>query len=94
MTNQKVIVVSSKNRTPQQELDEALAELGNNWVIVSASTSLAPWGSLTHNPEIVEGSALHMYYVTTAILHRCTCNKCGGKVEAQDNFCIRCGTKF
>ena len=60
---QKIIIVKSKNVPPEEELNEKLDALSNEWGIVSATTALAPYGDM-------DGAALHVYYVTTVVLEK------------------------
>ncbi len=69
---QKVIIVRSTNLTPEDELEERLQELGDDWRVVSATTSLALQGSWNYKTETswMDGIARHAYYVTTVIVER------------------------
>jgi len=67
---QKVIIVKSMNVTPEEELAERLAQLGDGWRVVSVSTNIATWGEIDLGPENSFGSAKHVYYVTTALLEK------------------------
>ena len=69
---QKVIIVSSLNFTPEDELENRLQELGKGWRVVSASTSLALHGTMDYRTETswMNGIARHAYYVTTVIVER------------------------
>ena len=71
----KVIVLTSQNAPPSEgEWDEALAQLGPEWRVVSANTTIQPFGSVSdggaaaHN--LMLGSPLHVYYATTVVLFR------------------------
>jgi len=70
--NQKVIIVSSLNFTPEEELEKRLEELGDSWRITSATTSLALQGTMDHRTETswMDGIARHAYYVTTVIVEQ------------------------
>ncbi|MDO8676271.1 MAG: hypothetical protein Q7K16_01320 [Candidatus Azambacteria bacterium] len=69
---QKVIIVSSTNFTPEEELEKRLLELGDDWRVTSATTSLALHGTMDYKTEScwMPGVARHAYYVTTAIVER------------------------
>jgi len=69
---QKVIIVSSVNLTPEDELEKRLQELGRGWRVVSATTSLALHGTMDYRTETswMNGIARHAYYVTTVIVER------------------------
>ncbi len=68
--NQKVIIVSSINFTPEEELERRLQELGDGWRITSATTSIALHGTMDYKTESCwrPGAARHAYYVTTVIV--------------------------
>lgn len=70
--DQKVIIVSSHNFTPEEELEKRLEELGEGWRVVSATTSLATHGTMDYRTESarMDGIARHTYYVTTVIVER------------------------
>lgn len=69
--DEKVIIVESKNNTPENEVSQRLQELGKGWSIVFAQTMLTPWGEFPacsangHLP-----SPLHVLYITTVIVRR------------------------
>lgn len=76
---QKVIIVESVNLTPQDKVNEELAELKGDWKIVSATTNLAPLGTFTdaelgffhrRGDMIPPGRAKHVYYVTTVVVEQ------------------------
>lgn len=71
---QKVLVVSSMNYTPEDEIAERLSELGPEWRVISASTSLALQGSVNtdgFSPQGINfGLAQHVYFVTTLIVEK------------------------
>lgn len=63
---QKLLIVSSVNQTPEEELEAALRPLiTEGYRIMTATTALAPHGvrSVDH-----ERWAQHVYYVTTVVL--------------------------
>ena len=73
--NSKIIVLTGQNAPPSEgEWDEALSHLEPEWKVVSANTSIMPFGSVsdgfaaTHN--LMSGSPLHVYYATTVVLSR------------------------
>lgn len=71
--NQKVIIVTSKNVTPEKGLKARLGKLGAGWRVISATTNLATHGSMdTDGPNmgVWYGVAQHVYYVTTAIVEK------------------------
>ncbi len=70
--DQKVIIVSSINFTPEEELAKRLEELGEGWRVVSATTSIALQGTWNYRTESswMDGIARHAYYVTTAIVEK------------------------
>jgi len=80
MCKQKVIIVNSVNKPPQEELDQALAKLKGDWKVVSAITSMVPWGSwsredvdaLNTQPGwcLAQGSCKHLYFCTTVIVEK------------------------
>jgi len=58
----KIIIVTTRNESPEEELAEKLTPLlSEGFRVSSASTSLAPWGKM-------DDSAYHVYYVTTVVL--------------------------
>lgn len=57
----KVIIVTAHNLPPEGELDERLEELGPEWTVVSAETTLT-----TTKP----GPLAQVTYVTTVIVER------------------------
>jgi len=66
----KILVIRSTNTTPEAEVNAKLEELGDDWVVVSATTAVAPHGVL---PMELSGSstrelAYHLYFVTTVVL--------------------------
>ncbi|MFA5652390.1 MAG: hypothetical protein WC933_03420 [Candidatus Paceibacterota bacterium] len=71
---QKVIVVSSRNLTPEEEIEKKLAKYGDDWFIVSAKTSLALstmfWEQDVYHHGIASGQHKHVYYVTTVIIEK------------------------
>ncbi|MBI2409859.1 hypothetical protein HYV30_02330 [Candidatus Kaiserbacteria bacterium] len=69
---QKVIIVGSRNDSPEEELEKRLRELGSSWRIVSATTSLALHGTWDYRTErsMMQGIARHVYYVTTVIVEK------------------------
>jgi hypothetical protein len=74
MSKQKVIIVASRNTPPQMELEEELSELTDEWNIVSATTSVTPFGTLSEGMansfNVPSSCAAHTYYVTTVVLQR------------------------
>ena len=58
----KIIIEKSMNVPPC--VDEQLEQMGDGWKIISATTALAPYGNFG------DGSALHVYYVTTVVLEK------------------------
>jgi hypothetical protein len=58
---QKIIIVDSRNTPPEEEVEERLEELGDGWRVVSAITSLYPFGEMDDGPR-------HIYYVTTVVV--------------------------
>lgn len=66
---QKLIIESSMNVTPEEQLEEKLAPLiADGWRIVSVMTALAPHGEFS--PHAGEKYARHVYYVTTVLLEK------------------------
>lgn len=57
--NQKVIVVVTTNFTPEGEVEDRLLELGSDWKVVSASTSIAALG---------EPPYCQVFYATTVVV--------------------------
>ena len=73
--NSKVIVLTGQNAPPsEEELSEAFSHLGPEWKVVSANTTIQPFGSVSdgfavaHNLTL--GSPLHVYYATTVVISR------------------------
>ena len=64
---QKVIVVESRNVTPEEQVNERIKKLGSEWRIVSASTSLQ---AVVSDKAPVTCNVLHVFYVTTLILEK------------------------
>jgi len=65
----KILVVSSMNVTPEDELAERLESLiKDGFRVVSASTSIAPIGEM--DTESFQKIARHVYYATTVVLER------------------------
>lgn len=68
---QRIIIVNSRNLTPEDEVNARIEELGEGWRIVAANTSLALQGTMDTNiPEKAFGVANHVYYVTTVVLEK------------------------
>ena len=66
---QKVIVVKSQNLTPEEEVNQRLAELGEGWRIVfSPITTMVTHGTYKDIQYI--GAALHIYYTTTLVVEK------------------------
>ena len=71
---QKVIITSSMNNTPEDEINKRVAKLGKGWRITSATTAIALQGTLDiDNPVYGKfyGVAKHAYYVTTIVVEKC-----------------------
>ena len=69
----KVLIVRTRNVTPEAEVGKRIAPLlANGWRVISAQTSLAPVGRMDVDGADgkFSGVARHMYYVTTLILER------------------------
>lgn len=65
MKSQKVIIVKDINVTPEEKLNERLAELGDEYRVVSANTTMA-----THGDMGDLGRPRHVVYVTTVIVDK------------------------
>lgn len=65
---QKVIIVKGKNIPPEEELAERLKELGPDWRVVSALTSMLPWGKINDGHNMT--SPLHIFFATTVIVEK------------------------
>lgn len=72
MSTQKVIVVTSMNTTPEDEIANRLAELGDGWHITSATTTMTAVGTMDIDEpgKVLLGVAVHIYYATTLILEK------------------------
>jgi len=63
--SQKVIFAMSRNVSPEEELAKRLASLGPGWRVVSATTSMLPWGEMMDGPN---RGPLHVYFMTTVVV--------------------------
>ncbi|MFA6007006.1 MAG: hypothetical protein WC764_04765 [Candidatus Paceibacterota bacterium] len=72
MSAQKVIVVTSMNTTPEDAIANRLAEAGDGWRVISATTTMTAVGTMDIDEpaKFLKGIALHMYYATTLILEQ------------------------
>lgn len=72
----RIIIRASQNEPPEDVIAEAIAPLiAEGFEVTSASTAIAPHGtwdgtSMISSTVIVEGSAKHVYYVTTVVLRK------------------------
>ncbi|OGN06723.1 MAG: hypothetical protein A2669_00100 [Candidatus Yanofskybacteria bacterium RIFCSPHIGHO2_01_FULL_48_25b] len=64
---QKIIIVRSQNQTPENEVNDRLHRLNPGWCVISAQTSLAPYGMMEYKGIDV---AQHVYFVTTLVLEK------------------------
>ena len=76
MKEQKIIIVSSMNLTPEDELNERLEKLGDGWKIVGQpQTTIALQGEMDTAPTaggsgLFYGVAHHVYMVTTVVVEK------------------------
>lgn len=72
MSIQKVLVVSSRNVSPEEEIAQRLEELGDGWRVISATTTMVPFGKMALDTpwEKAFSVAEHIYYATTLILEK------------------------
>ncbi len=65
----RIIIESSRNVTPEKDIQARIDALGEGWEIVSANTSLVTHGSWPNDSRMAT-SPLHVMYVTTVTLKK------------------------
>jgi len=72
---QKVIIVTSRNISPEEEVNERIERLGEGWRVVSAVTQLCTHGTFEEacsGPgfKVSMGDPMHVLYVTTLVVEK------------------------
>lgn len=67
----KVIIVKTMNETPEEEVNDRIQELGDEWRVSIATTHSFYVGEMdVHNSGLFIGIARHVYYVTTIVFEK------------------------